>query len=201
MSQLDEMALNWLLDAEDPGVRYLALRDLLDKAGGRSRADRRPGGRPPRRPHRGGPGGDAARRILGTARPRLQPQVPLHRLGADPAGAVGRAGRMRRAHRPRLPLRAGPQPDRAGPVHRYRRAFRHDRLPAGQPDLGAERDGQRRTRAWTWPSTGWRAPSPARGSRPRRTKTPPSAITPTSAARGLPAASTNSCPAPGGPPK
>jgi hypothetical protein len=32
MTQLDETALNWLLEAEDAGVRYLALRDLTGKA-------------------------------------------------------------------------------------------------------------------------------------------------------------------------
>jgi hypothetical protein len=32
MTQLDETALNWLLEAEDAGVRYLALRDLAGKA-------------------------------------------------------------------------------------------------------------------------------------------------------------------------
>ena len=145
--QLRGDSVSWLLEPDDPGVRYLALRDLLDRpaddpelVAARQEAHER--GPIADRPDRDGAGG-----LLGGAGSGLQPEVPLHRLVDHAAGATGRQGRTGRAHRPRVRLPAGSCADTSGAVHLVRRAVRHGRLSPGQPVLGAHRAGLRRCTA------------------------------------------------------
>jgi hypothetical protein len=92
-NQLHDDPLPWLLEQDDPGVRYLALRDLLD----------RPADDPEllaarRLAHAEGP----IATVLDAMEPEgywaepgagLPAQVPLHGLVGDPAGAAWRTNR------------------------------------------------------------------------------------------------------------
>ncbi len=196
--QLKGDSLAWLLEPDDPGVRYLALRDLLDRpaddaellAAQQAAHAQGPIATDPRRDGAGG--------LLGGAGAGLQPEVPLHRLVDHPAGATGR---IRGAQDERIGRACAYLLDHAltpgGQFTHVRRAIGHGRLPAGQPVLGAARTGLRRSAA----GRGFRLDGAQRdrrrdrpGQRARRGRC---ATTPASAAPGSPAAQTTSCRAPG----
>ena len=149
-----------------PGVRYLALRDLLDLA-----PDDPELAAARRAAHRAGPiaailDADGRGGLLGRARSGLPAQVPLHRLVGHPAGAAGRLDRRRRAHRPGLRLRPGACADPGRAVLDVRRALRHGWTACRATCAGRCSSWAATTPGWRRPSTGWRAASPARGSRP-----------------------------------
>ncbi len=64
-SQLKGDSISWLLESENPGVRYLALRDLLDQQEDDPDLIIRTAGCPRTRSHPNHPGSHATRGILG----------------------------------------------------------------------------------------------------------------------------------------
>ena len=157
-NQLKGNSLSWLLEPNSPGVRYLALRDLIDDAkDSRNRCCARSS--PPGRSDRDHPGRDERRRILGKRRSWLQPQVSFHRLGADHAGPAGRIYETRRAHRIGLFVLPGScARGRRTNLGLYGSTIWYCGLFAGQHVLGAGRARLQQPAPWTWPTSGWRAP-------------------------------------------
>ncbi len=91
--QLNGDSLAWLLEPADPGVRYLALRDLLDRP-----ADDAELAAARQEAHDRGPIATVLTAMMPEgcwAEPRtgLQSEVPLHRLVDHPAGAARRPDR------------------------------------------------------------------------------------------------------------
>ena len=96
--QLKGDSLTWLLEPDNPGVRYLALRDLLDRP--EDDAELRAA---QQAAHTQGPIAD----VLAAMHPEghwvepgagLQPEVSLHRMVDHSAGATGRISGARRTH-------------------------------------------------------------------------------------------------------
>ena len=106
-SQLKGDSVSWLLEKDDPGVRYLALRDLMDLP-----ADDRELRAARKAAHQQGPIAAILAEMdeagyWARARPGLQSQISLDGLVAHPARAVGRVGRRRQAHCAGLRVSAG----------------------------------------------------------------------------------------------
>ena len=123
----------WLSESQEPGVRYLALRDLLGLpsddpafAGARREA------------HERGP----IAAILNNMEedgfwvkpgPGYNPKYRSTVWAITALAQLGSVGDRRRTHRAGVPLPARSRALAARTVYGHRRAFRHDRLPAGQP--------------------------------------------------------------------
>ena len=155
---LKDDSLAWLLEPDDPGVRYLALRDLL--------------GRPADDPELAAARGAA--HAAGPIAAVLDAMAPAGYWvepgpGYNPKyrstvwaiillAQLGASDRAGRAHRPGVRLSPGSRAGAGRAVQHDRRAVGHGGLPARQPVLGADRAGLRRPAAGKRPSTGWRAP-------------------------------------------
>ena len=196
-AQLKGDPLPWLLAQEAPGVRYLALRDLLGVATGDPQLDAAR-----RAAHRAGPiaaildqmdpagfWAEPGPGYLPKYRSTVWSVIMLAQLGAsiDEDERIGTCVR----------LRAGSCAGPGRPVLGVRRALRHGRLPAGQPVLGACSSWAAQTPGSPQPSIGWRAASRARGSRRWKSEMRPCATTQANADRRSPADPTTSCRAPG----
>ena len=196
-SQLKGDSLSWLLEPDTPGVRYLALRDLLDRAAERPRAARRAAGWPtPKAPSppswprwiRRATGPSPARATTPSTAP------PSGRSSCWPSWAP---------RRPRTSASPGPAPTCWTMPWRPAGSSRPPARPPARwtacraTCAGRCRSWAATTPGWKRPSSGWRAASPARALPQRR---PPGAgallcrqVRPAVCLRRR----TTSCPAPG----
>ena len=199
--QLDGDSLAWLLEPDDPGVRYLALRDLLDRP-----ADDPELAAARQEAHERGPIATVLTAMMPEGcwaepgpgyNPKYRSTVWSITLLAQLGARVEQDERIGRACAYLLDHALTP----LGAVHRVRRAVRHGRLSPGQPVLGAHSSWAATMRDWRELSIGWRAPSPAKASLRTANATRRCATTPANVARCLPVDRTIRCRVPGAQPR
>ncbi|MCK7483352.1 MAG: hypothetical protein M0C28_44625, partial [Candidatus Moduliflexus flocculans] len=149
------------------GVRYLAMRDLLDLA-----PDDKKLKSARKLAHKEGPIAHVLSKMneegcVAESGDGLWSEVQVHGVGVDPAGAAWRVGEGGQAHQAGVQVLSRPRPEpwRADLRHDQQLPLRDSRLPARQHALVIDGVGLRTIHAWTRPTNGWRARSQARASR------------------------------------